>query len=136
MSDSTYIFDNNTLTLYNIWIDLPLNKLKEKYPEIISGLSEYQKNQYNFWLSLSDSQKEFIRSEINNGRGPILANIRLYGNVKDLNLEELANILSQGKIVGYKVLNDDYMQFTDNNGNNYLVYGKYDPQTNQILPHR
>lgn len=135
MSDTSYVFDRNTLTLFNTWGNIPLSQLSQgPYADIINDLTDSQKNQYNFWLSLPASQKQFIRDEIYNFRGPIVANVRLY-NVRYLNLNQIANLLSTNQISSFKVLDDEYVQLSDINGNIYIVNARYDPQTNKIFPH-
>jgi len=49
MSDITYVFDLNTLTLYNMFCDQPLEVLLGgSYKDIINNFSQQQINQYNF----------------------------------------------------------------------------------------
>ena len=135
MSDVTYIFNDNTLDLYNTYRNQPLNQLLQgPYKDIVGKFSENQKNQYNYWISLSPAQKEFIENEIYEGRGPVIANTRLF-NATEISLPTLNNLMSQNQIVGYKILNREYVQFADINGNNYIVYARYVPETNQVLSH-
>jgi hypothetical protein len=74
---NNYVFDRNTLTLYLVCEDKSLIDLKNDYPEIVNLLSEAQRSQYNFWLSLSKSQKQYISEQLEHN-DCIVANIKLY----------------------------------------------------------
>ena len=136
MSDTSYIFDSNTLSLYDMYMGKTIDQLLQgTYGDIVANFSDHQKDQYKFWLSLSNSQKEYITDQVYYQKGRVVANIMLYGGVTDITLEKLSELLAQNQIVNYKVLNDEYIQFTDINGSQYLVYGKYNSLTNQVLSH-
>lgn len=42
--------------------------------------------------------------------------------MKNRSLEQIADLMSKGQITGYKVIDDEYIQFSNVNGNNYIVY--------------
>ena len=143
MSDVTYIFDYGTLGLYDIFSKISISEnLKSVYPIFVRCFTHRGNDQYNFWLSLPQSQKDAIRNEINNQRRAVLANIQLYDgkyqlySVGYLDMPDLIELLKQNKIIAHKVVSEEYMQFTDINGNNYLVYGRYDQKSNKIFPHK
>ena len=93
MSNISYIFDDNTLTLYQLYSNQPL--------------SERQTNQHNFWLSLSDSQKQFIRDEVLNSGNSIIANVN-FQCVSPLDLEKT---LSLDKVLCYRVQQDQWADY-------------------------
>lgn len=65
MSEINYIFDSNTLCLYNIWENRPLDILAQsQYSDSIKGLTEHQVKQYTFWLSLHASQRSHMEEKI------------------------------------------------------------------------
>lgn len=136
MSEINFIFNSNTFTLYNYWDNQPLDILLQgNYADIIRKLSEDQKAQYNLWLSLPEIQKNTIINNADKSRtGDAVVSIKSYP-VETLKITDLPNLFSSGKIIAYKILTDKYMQFTDSDDNNYIVYGKYDTATNQVLPH-
>ena len=133
MSETNFIFNDNTLTLYSIYGNQSIDQLLQgSYADVVGRMSESQKNQYNFWISSSESQRNSIINDINR-IGDVVVSIKSYP-IKYLQFPELGNLLSSGRVASYKVLTDEYMQFTDIDGKNYLVPGKYDPITNIILP--
>jgi len=75
MNQHNFIFDLNTLTLYNVCENQSLIDLQRNNPNI--SLSDSQKDQYNFWLSLSKSQREHIYEQLNKN-DCVVANIKLY----------------------------------------------------------
>lgn len=79
MSQHNYIFDKNTLTLYNVCKDQTLDNLEVEHSEITSKLSESQKCQYKFWLSLTKSQREYVSEQLEHN-DCVVAQIKLYPN--------------------------------------------------------
>ena len=75
MNQNNFVFDLNTLTLYNACENQTLDDLQRNHPNIL--LSENQKNQYNFWLSLFKSQREYISEQLNKN-DCVVANVKLY----------------------------------------------------------
>lgn len=74
---NNFIFDKNVLTLYTICKDQSLEELEKENFNVTSQLSNFQKHQYQFWLSLSKSQKEYISEQLENN-DCVVANIKLY----------------------------------------------------------
>jgi hypothetical protein len=75
MNHNNLIFDLNTLILYNVCENQSLDDLQRNNHNIL--LSDLQKDQYNFWKSLSKYQREYISEQLNkNDR--VVANIKLY----------------------------------------------------------
>ena len=132
--DASYIFDSNTISLYNMLNNQPLDRPTGATASIIQSMNQDQKNQYNLWLALPESQRDDIDELIYEQQGPVIIELNTYANVRRITLEQLADLLANGQIVSYKNIDDRHMRFTDNNGQNYLVQGKYDQQTNRILP--
>lgn len=92
---------------------------------------QHQKDQYNFWLGLSESQRDYIKSQ----NTPVIVDVEIKTNVKRIQLEELHKLMSESKISAYEIIDDQYIQFMGIDGTTYLVFSKYDSATNQILPH-
>lgn len=104
------------------------------YKVTIQDFPEKLKDEYSFWLSLPDSQKQIIRNAVSHTNEPVVVNLHISTNVRYLKFDDLKNLLATNQIASYKVIDDKQMQFTDINKNNYLVSGRYDSQTNQVLP--
>lgn len=127
--ESSYIFSPNTLSLYHIWGDQPLDVVAQRYPEIIANLSERQRNQYNLWRALPKATRDHIEAS----NSQIVVNLKTYPVIK-IDFPQLEELAERNLIASAKAIDDEHVQVSDRHGNNYIVYARYDPATNQILP--
>ena len=131
----SYVFDRDTITLYNqILNNQPIERLQGARSQAAGEFTPLQRNEYNFWLSLPQSQKDEIIAQVKDATGPTVINVTSY-DTESLSINAANNLLAQGKITEYDILNVDYVQLLDTNGNYYVVFGQYDVKTNRILPH-
>jgi hypothetical protein len=78
MAQNNFIFDPNTLTLYAACRDQSLEELElSNFSDIVDTLTEIQKCQYKFWLSLPNSQKEYIKEQLTRNEC-VVANVKLF----------------------------------------------------------
>ncbi len=55
----------NTITLYeNYWRNRPLSLIQRDYPEIVDELTNNQIAQYEYWLGLTNLQKDSLYQQI------------------------------------------------------------------------
>ena len=133
---TTYVFDSNTLSLYRMYGGQSMAQLLTgPYKDIIAKFHEDQKNQYNLWLSLSDDQQDDIIDKMATGnRGQALVDVVIRGGITDVSLPEIDALLKGAKIVTFKKISCEYLEFIGTGGEIYLVTGRLDPVTNQIHP--
>lgn len=128
--ESNYVFSANTLTLYHLWDDQPLNVVARNYPQIIAELSQKQINQYNLWRALPTATKDYIE----NNRGPTVVTVTSH-QANEIDFSQLDELARANLITSVKALDNEYVQVTDRQGHHYLVYGRYDAINDRIVPH-
>src|SRR3989304_10150712 len=129
MEEDNYFFDYTTLTLYNIWNGYTLEDIEKNYPVVYKNLTENQKNQYIFWVSLSEKKKQSIRDHIYGLKGSLIVNINWHAAYY-IDYEVLKKMDEEKKLKSFKVINDEYVQYENIEGKFYLVHAQYDSTTN------